>query len=167
MYHPGSSKTLQLRLPITAKGRSCGCTTSGSGQLPSCLESLEDRTMLSLSIPASIDPTQATQVLLAGDVTQESLPAGTPTRLWAFSLNGATSPASIEFDLSPTSTSTQDGALALYDADGNLLTSANTNSNPAAPGVESLVAPVQSGQVYILGTFFLTLPSRRPISSLP
>jgi hypothetical protein len=122
-------------------------------RLPSWLESLEDRTLLSLSIPASVVPTQATPILFAGDATQESLPAGAPTTLWEFSLSGATSPASIEFDLSPTSTTTQAGALALYDADGNLLTAADTNSNPAEPGVESLVAPAQSGQVYILGIF--------------
>jgi hypothetical protein len=121
--------------------------------MPGRLESLEDRTMLSVSIPPTIDPTKATQVLFAGDLTQEALPAGTPTRLWEFSLNGATSPASIQFDLGPTSSSSQDGALALYDADGNLLSSVNANPTPSEPGIESLVAPVQSGQVYILGTF--------------
>lgn len=122
-------------------------------RLAGCLESLEERTLLSLSIPNTVDPSQASQVLFAGDLTHEALPAGTSTRLWEFSLNSASNPQSIEFDLSAASASAQDGALGLYDRDGNLLASANLNADPAHPGTETLSAPVQSGQPYIVGIF--------------
>jgi hypothetical protein len=117
-------------------------------------EVLECRTLLSISIPSAIDSGEASQVLFAGDVTRESIAAGHADQLMEFALKGVSSPQTVRFDLAPDDpTNMQDAALALYDADGNLIASADNNPKPAEPGLEVLTASVSSAKPYVLGVF--------------
>ncbi|HXE51554.1 MAG TPA: hypothetical protein VN541_00980, partial [Tepidisphaeraceae bacterium] len=126
-------------------------------------EELEARVLLTgilrSSIPASIDPNTATQALFVPGVTTSSLTrsAASPrATYYRFSVEETADPT-VTFATSPPKigTAPADAALALYDADGNLLQMADADT----PGTvtESLSSQLQSRQPYIIGVFALTL----------
>jgi hypothetical protein len=121
------------------------------------LETLEDRTLLSVTVPAAVDPSQATQALFGTDMTRQEIVAshlGTENRLFQFALDGQSFNQAAEFDLAPTDpNSTADGALGVFDSDGNLLASANAKPT----SFETLTTTLQTHTVYVLGVFFESL----------
>ena len=124
------------------------------------LERLEPRLLLDASvigpIPSLIDPATADQLVLPPGLSQHHLPDvdGPASVLLAFVLDGKGSSETAQFDLAPAIAGPGDAALALYDANGNLLMKVDADSLVATPAVETMSAQVKSRQLYVLGIFF-------------
>jgi hypothetical protein len=118
------------------------------------VEPLEDRVLPSINVPSPIDPTQAPQTLFAPDPTRLEILAQSPgpeSRLFRFALDGQTPGQPVTFTVAPAAPNDPlDAAVGLYDADGNLLASAN----PGLPGTVSLTAGLDTRRVYVLGVFY-------------
>jgi hypothetical protein len=126
------------------------------------LEILEDRTLPSLGVPLSIDPSAAAQALFGPDLTQQTIlhnlqpPPGSDKRLFRFALDGPAFNTSVQINIAPAGPNPNpvlDASLGLFDADGNRIAFADQDSK-GQKGVESLGALVESGKVYELGVFF-------------
>src|SRR5262245_48595436 len=119
-----------------------------SGRRPS-FESLEDRLALALNVPSVINPALAQQVLFGPDVTHHELPDAAAETMLRFAFDSiADGPVKIR--LVPDGEHSIDGALAIYDADGNRIQAADNNSTPSQPGSEELTVTLESRQEYIL-----------------
>ncbi len=126
------------------------------------LEELEARWLLAgVPLPTSVNPFTVPQTLFAPDLAEldlqlNSVPA--TAALYRFVLDGPGYSDIATVRLQPaTGTPLSDAALALFDAHGNLIASADTDPDPSNPGMESLSAELTSGSVYVLGAYFQPL----------
>lgn len=125
------------------------------------VEELERRTLLTsvLTIPSRITPsTTPQQLFVAGNdtfnlTTQPGLNV-VGSQFYRFALHNA-APAATTFSVQSTAPGV-DAALALYDADGNLIQQAD--SDTPNPSTETLSAPLASGQQFELGVFTANVP---------
>lgn len=122
---------------------------------PIC-EMLEDRTLLSVFVPNSITPGAPgiIQNLFAPDTTQQTIANDVTQKLFQFALDTQAPQGSASFTLTPLAGSSQDAALGLYDASGNLVVQADQDADPAHPGAETLINNVATQQAYYIGVFF-------------
>jgi hypothetical protein len=114
--------------------------------------------LLSFGSLPSYDPSRVAQALFGPDTSRLTAQASGPgvvSNFWQFALNGSADTVTARFDLAPASpASAADGALALYDGAGNVLTTADADPVAGHPGFESLSATLRARQVYVLGVFF-------------
>ena len=140
------------------------------------VEELERRTLLtallSSAIPAQIDPATAPQALFSPGISTYSLhsQSGFQTvsaTLYRFTVNNTLPGAMTTFTTSSTVPTLVDTALALFDADGNLIQSADSDS--PSPSHELMTASLASEKPYILGVYTANLgppfptPPQRPV----
>jgi hypothetical protein len=122
------------------------------------LEPLEDRTLLTLPVPA-FDPAQVTQALFGPDVSQREIVAPSPGRVghfWEFAVSGPAASVSTDFKMAQVNSSnpTDNAVIALYDASGNLLSVSTSQTDANDHVFEELTTPLDSRKAYVLGAFF-------------
>jgi hypothetical protein len=116
------------------------------------IEELEDRTLLASPLPLpALNPFLASQVMFSPDPEIQIVPGGTSSELLKFALHNQAASAPITFNLAPVNpaTNTSQSAMALFDSDYNLLTTAN-----AGTSAESLTVTLDTAKVYELEVFF-------------
>src|SRR5262249_19521768 len=130
---------------------------------PPFVETLEDRTLPTVSVPVSLDPGTGLQTLFATDLSQQVLvPALAQQQLLRFALDTQAPAQAVTFRLAPVATfSNPDAATGLYDGDGTQLAVADNPNGP--PSNEELTATLSGGQVYVVGVFFAA-PTQDPFT---
>lgn len=111
-------------------------------------EMLEERLLLAVDVRTTIDPATAQPIHLApGTTTWQVASSEHESYYWFFARGSA---SSLEAAFQTASSSFGDAAIALYDADGNLIVSADQNASPTSHANEALTTQLDTMRPYIL-----------------
>ncbi|MCA9197526.1 MAG: hypothetical protein KDA87_08315 [Planctomycetales bacterium] len=112
-------------------------------------EVLEDRILLAVDVRSSIFPESAEPLHIAPGNMQWELAPNEAETYYRFSVSDDT--AFVHANFQTSSHSFSDAAIALYDADGNLVAYADNDAAPSSHAIEELAVQLDTQRTYILG----------------
>lgn len=124
------------------------CHPSGDRKRRSTLEILEDRAMLAVTVRSQIFPDSAVQAHFAPGMSERDLDTSLSEQTFRFSTNGEENGVPKTFETLASEPS--DAAIALYDANGNLIAHADADLNPNSWAHEKLVVELEPHETYLL-----------------